>query len=104
MKNPYCPFFYEKPEDKRQTMTRLADRIGVSRMTVYKWFAKGANPRLVHRQILAHHLQTIVPVIDIMLNRAHALTATGFKLPYGLIIEKNMLLDEYIEMINKNGK
>lgn len=104
MKNPRYIFEYEPYEHKRLTLSRLSERIPVPRATLYTWFRRGASPRPHHVAILSNFLKCTKEDIKEMITRSHDIINAGYSLPFGLIIEKDMLKKAHFNLKNKIKK
>ncbi|MGV8130834.1 MAG: hypothetical protein ACP5N7_01910 [Candidatus Pacearchaeota archaeon] len=101
IKNPYdyAPM-YEDETQHRQTINVLAPRLGVSAQAMYRWYNKNIMPRRVNILCLARLISCTEEEAKATITRAHAIIKAGHKLPYGLIIEKDMLKQSYIDLLN----
>lgn len=93
MLNPNEKFVIERV--KRPTMWRIAKDIGITQPALWKWFNGRTSPRLVNLQILAKHMNCTVDEALDAIKRTQAVYKHTKKLPYGLMIEKDMMVEEY---------
>lgn len=100
MKNPNDPKFHETIP--RPTMWRVSQQIGITQPALRKWFTGNGTPRLVNLQVFAKHLGCTIDEALEAIRRTQEVYKHKGQLPYGLMIEKDMLVKEYEEIINGN--
>ena len=93
MKNPKDPKAHETIP--RPTMWRVSQEIGITQAALHKWFTGKGYPRLGNLQILANYLKCTPDEALHAINRAQAVCKAQGGLPYGVMIEKDMLIEEY---------
>lgn len=93
MKNPNDPKAYETIP--RPTMWTVSKAIGITQPALYKWFTGKGYPRLGNLQILAKYMECTTDEALQAINRAQAVCKAQGRLPYGVMIEKDMLIEEY---------
>lgn len=93
MRNPNDIYVIERTP--RPTMWRVSQHIGITQPALWKWFNGKSNPRLVNLQVLAKYMGCTVDEALEAIKRTQAVYKATGQLPYGLMIEKDMLKDEY---------
>ena len=96
MKNPNEKFAVERTP--RPTMWRVSQHIGITQPALWKWFNGKTQPRLVNLQVLAKFMDCTVDEALEAIKRTQVVYAKTKKLPYGLMIEKDMMMKEYTEL------
>lgn len=98
MINPFT--IYAHGGEKRPTINYIADKIGVTQMSLYKWYFKGATPRKANLAMLASYMQCSKDDALATVTRCHDITKAGYKLPNGLMIYKDMLKNSHARLLS----
>lgn len=100
MKNPFSIYVHET--EKRPTINRVAKKLGITDMALYKWYFKGATPRKANLGMLANYMQCTTAEALETVTRCHDITKAGYKLPNGLMIYKDMLKNSHARLLAGN--
>lgn len=99
MKNPFN--IYEHETDPRPTIWRMAQTTGISQPAIWSWFNDGSTPRAVNLTILANFMKCTPEEALRAVRRCHYLKSKGYTFPFGMILHKDMFLEQYNDEIEK---
>lgn len=89
---------------KKLTMGSMSKKLGITQPALRKWFTGYSSPTLPNLEKLAKHMDCTVDQTIQAMNRTANVYRAKKKLPYGLIIEKDMLLREYKVLLLSENK
>jgi len=99
MKNPLN--IYEHETEPRPTIWRMAQVTGISQPAIWHWFNGDATPRAVNLTILADFMKCTTDEALRAVRRCHYLKSKGYEFPFGMILHKDMFLEQYNDEIEK---
>lgn len=101
MQNPYNIFCKDDHVEgkERPTITRTADRIGVSHNTLYNWLTGKKQPRPYNLAILANHLNCTHQETRDIIKRCSDIVKAGYKLPFGVMVTWDMLKNSHARLL-----
>ena len=80
------------------TTSHTAKKVGVTQVAFWKWLSGKAMPKVSNLIVLARIMDCTVEESLNAIQRSQAVFRATGRLPYGLIIEKDMLKEEYAKI------